>query len=169
MNDIQIFELYDFVYTPFWHTRFFHIFIALVLLSGVLALCFLALVWYRKRMRNKALDAVAHIKQLKLRHVEPSVFYAELAHLIKWYFSAPGSFIFMATTEREFLTVFSHACLSSNDEQFLNTLLLDAELAKFAQKNLSIEHMSKSADYAIDLIMRHDNYEKNKGHGRMAL
>lgn len=149
---IEIFDIYDYWYTPLWHRGWF---IVLVVL-GILAI--VGYVVYRMvtRTHHKEVSyfesALAHLEQLEYAGYQPKKFYHSLTSIMKDYLSYAYSLELSDKTDQEVIGSIKEHHVSPEVVDLLEEVLVGAIRIKFAPKMKAQAHMNEDLSRCIKAV-----------------
>jgi len=149
MNDIELYDLYDVWYQPWWQHWSVKI-IGLSLLFLVVAGAIWSLVRRFTRAAavpywQRALDQCSSLKA-QLDQLEPPVIYAQLITILKTYIAARYIHTTRSATEKELMIIIQELAISDVQKSHLKQLLMQAVPVKFATEKPGLQVITADID-----------------------
>jgi len=156
---IQIFEIYDWWYEPFWYHPYFKMGIVFLgAMMGILTLYF-AYKYFKLRRKiapkswDKALGELYGLKMSAFEDPEThKVFYGTITKILKNYLSKRYSVDLDGKTDQEVIDVLKDSALPLDLQEQLALLMRGAEGIKFAHQEGASERMRYDQLRAIDIV-----------------
>lgn len=154
-TQIPIFEIYDYVYVPFWQQAWFWPIVLSFL--GLLCLLFVVLslyAWKQWRIKKKKAWQIAleQLDSLRAENMQPKEFYCMMTAVLKQYLSAHFGHVLHDKTDLEVIEIFQ----TQEADKAINALvehLFSRPLAiKFAKENVQIDCMNHDKQQCIALV-----------------
>lgn len=156
-EQIQIFDLYDVWYQPFWRKPWFIITVGLLILLLVAIIVVFVLL---KKYQRKSIDVKTATLQrldnlaglLADGNADAEYFYRELIDTIKKYVSWRYDENLRATTETELLTALEQKIHQLNKED-ITSVAASAIDSKFGKKKITIEQMNNDLMTCVEIVL----------------
>lgn len=170
---INFYEIYDYLYTPFWKTKTFIITISLLLAIGFGIVAYFIIKKYKqKRAKEKTLTPWEHALQ-ELKKLAPDsyqtkddfkIFYFTITSIIKNYFQQRFTFDITDKTDDESILYLKKKNFDSLIIEQLETVLQGSLLIKFANAKALREQAHKDLETIISIVekTKQETPEKNK-------
>ncbi len=158
-QSVEVFDIYDYFYTPMWHQQWF---IVMLVLCSLLGVGFIV-VYVVRRSRKKELSlyeqSLAQLEQLAYGHYNSKEFYFLLTTILKEYLSSMYSLNLQSKTDFEVIKMIKQQGISAPIVELIEQMLSGMVTVKFANKKAGQEQMVqdlKRCTKAIKFI----NYKK---------
>lgn len=155
MQNLQMYDIYDVWYQPFWQQTWF-------LVSGIIVvLIFMGIVgrWLYNRQKTeiiltpyeRALTSFYHLQKSKMD--SPKQFYSGLTSTLKQYLQNRYQLFLLGTTDDEMRVILKKENnVPPEVEIKVDAILQDVVLIKFADKKAAKEQMEKALKESIALV-----------------
>lgn len=155
MQSIEIKDIYDVYYQPFWKETWFVVLVVIVCLSLIAIVGY----WlYKKQTKPIEIPcwqiAIDHLQQLKKQNIQdPAVVYAAITIIVKQYLQTRYAVPLVALTDDQFIGALEdNSCFDTATKQAIKELFNDVVLIKFAQQAAAQQQMNDAIKKAIALI-----------------
>ena len=154
MNEIQLYDIYNYYYTPFWQMSWFKFVCGSLLLGLLIALVFL-FIKKKKRKKLSPFEMASHqLEKLSFSLEGGQQFYYALNGILKKYLIEQFNYPIAAKTDREFLELLEKRGISSDDLKEIEHLFLGAEAIKFAAQKAILATMRQDKARAANLLKK---------------
>jgi hypothetical protein len=155
MQSMEIKDIYDISYQPFWKETWF-ILLAIIVCSSLIGVIGY---WLYKKQQEKVEPeyweiALYHLQKIKDQNIQDSaVVYAAITTIIKQYLQTRYAVSLVALTDDQFIDALeSNSCFNSSTKETIKELFNDVVLIKFAQQEAAQQQMADAIKKAIALI-----------------
>ena len=149
---IEIFDIYEYWYTPLWHRGWF----VVLVVMGILALVGYVIYRIVTRTHHKEISyfelAMAHLEHLEYAGYQPKEFYHSLTGIMKEYLSCAYSLALSDKTDHEVIGSIKEYHVSPEVVDLLEGVLVGAIRIKFAPKMKAQEHMNEDLSRCIKAV-----------------
>ena len=154
-EELQIKDIYDVWYHPFWQQNWF------IALGIIVTLTLIGLLGYWLYQKNKkeiilepwevALDALHDLKKNKPE--SPKLFYIQLTTILKRYLQSRYELSLIGTTDDEMLSALQQgSAVPKPVTDTIKTLLNGVQLIKFANQKAAQEQMQNALASSVQLV-----------------
>ncbi|NBP02447.1 MAG: DUF4381 family protein [Proteobacteria bacterium] len=155
MQSIEIKDIYDISYQPFWKETWFFL-LAIIVCSSLIGVI---VYWLYKKQQKKVQPqywqiALYHLQHIKDQNIQDSAFvYAALTTIIKQYLQTRYAVPLVALTDDQFIAALkNNSCFDTATKQAIKELFNDVVLIKFAQQQAAQQQIVDAIEKAIALI-----------------
>jgi hypothetical protein len=160
MQSMEIKDIYDIWYQPFWKQTWFFVLAIIICLSLISVIGY----WLYKK-QHKTVEpeywqlAVTHLNQLTEQNIQdPAIVYAAITTIIKQYLQVRYQLPLVGLTDDQFIhTIEDNNSFESNTKAAIKELFNDVVLIKFAQQQAAQQQMTDALKKAIALIDKTKN------------
>ncbi len=151
-HSVEVFDVYDYFYTPIWHQQWF---IALVVLCSLMVV---GLVLYRVVMRSRQKElspyehSLAKLEQLEYAGYSSKEFYFLFTTILKEYLSCIYSLNLSSRTDSEVINAIKQEGITSSIVDLIEQILTGTITIKFANKKAEREKMTEDLNRCIKAI-----------------
>jgi len=155
MQSIEIKDIYDVYYQPFWKETWFIALAVIVCLSLIATVGY----WlYKKQTKPIEIPywemAIDHLQQLEKQNIQdPAVVYAAITIIVKQYLQTRYAVSLVALTDDQFIAALEdNSCFDTATNQAIKELFNNVVLIKFAQQQAAQEQINDAIGKAVALI-----------------
>lgn len=155
MQSIEIKDIYDVYYQPFWKETWFVVLVVIVCLSLIGVIAYLLYKKQQKKVQPQYWQiAIDYLQQLKKQNIQdPAVVYAAITIIVKQYLQTRYAVSLVALTDDQFIGALEdNSCFDTATKQAIKELFNDVVLIKFAQQAAAQQQMNDAIKKAIALI-----------------
>lgn len=160
-SDVEFYDIYDYIYVPFWKTKTFIVIVAFATaVIGLITAYFIINYIKKKNAQKKVLTSWEWALQ-ELEGLEPQSyeskeefkqFYFAITNIIKHYLKKRFSFDLFEKTDEELIKSLKSKKFDMNIVAQLDEVLKGSLLIKFANAQALREQTQKDLDTVIDIV-----------------
>ncbi len=158
-QELELFDLYDLWYEPFWHKPWFWP----IVVTVILLLAALVVYWFvKKRMKTKqiikepwqeALEQLAILKVHECKSITArKQFYSNLTYILKRYLIRRYGIALESKTDEEIIVIIQNSEFPVELFATLSTIFNGAQYIKFAHQDAALEQMNYDLEHTISII-----------------
>ncbi len=158
-QELELFDLYDLWYEPFWHKPWFWP----LVFSVIFLLIMLVLYWgIKKRMKTKQIikepwqEALEQLTILKVHEYKSITarkqFYSNLTYILKRYLIRRYGIALESKTDEELIVIIRNSEFPVELFATLSTIFNDALYIKFAHQDAAFQQMNHDLEHTISII-----------------
>lgn len=166
MQELQLYDIYEYWHVPFWQTKFFYMLCALLLIIACLVLLYIFWNIFRKQKKltpeQYALSELAQLKkQSIITREQAQEVYSKLTETLKRYFEFYFNKPFITFSDKQVIDALEKEPLLTSYHSEFKELFEAGMFVKFAQENALREQVMKHIDLSTLLINHLARAHKN--------
>ena len=151
-HGIKIYDMYDYYYTPFWHTTWFLIGASLALILA----CIAGFLYAKKHRGRKKLlrwqEIYGEIAQQKVHEQSVKKFYFDLTRLLKEYLALRYQVSLTGKTDFEVIQLLKKDSLPQELLPLVEQVFMGPQAIKYANQKGQIHQMEEDKKHCITII-----------------
>lgn len=154
-QEIPLFDIYDYMYVPFWQQRWFYYLMLIMgfMLVGIGLYLIVKMFLSRAATRKKPWEiAIEQVKALDYRKTKHKELYFRLTDILKTYFTLRYGVPLRDKTDQEVIAILENGLLPSQSQELIKEVFSAPLFIKFANEQAGFERMQHDIAASIALI-----------------